>query len=252
MIQSELVLKGTARKSQFFPSSKDTAANSKISSLIPATVKYPVTLLNSTVSLSGTIFDDKITNRTKIIEIISSSPGATTLGGYLLVTGLRYDSEAIVWHAGGVGYAIRTSGTLGFDFMQMGEYSASYETTTWGDPMDVILQGMRELMFRSAVMEGPYSGATLKATRGTMTGQRQTYKTDYKFLGLGVATVIAGLLGIIPLFWRMWQLKEPATLNPTKIAVSSAQGKLEILKDGVSLADTEYSKILLVQSQRQN
>jgi hypothetical protein len=136
--------------------------------------------------------------------------------------------------------------------MQAGEYSSSYETTTWGDPMDAILQGMRELMFRSAVVEGPYSGATLKATRGTMTVQRQTYKTDHKFLGLGVATMILGLLGVIPLFWRMWQLEEPATLNPTEIAVSSAQGKLVILKDGASPAGTEHSKIPLVQNQRQH
>ncbi|KAI5812855.1 hypothetical protein BZA77DRAFT_390373 [Pyronema omphalodes] len=236
-----------------YKTKNDTVGNGveRNCTLIPATVKYPVTLLNSTVSLSGTIFDDKVTNQTKIVEIINSSPGATTLGGYLLVTGLRYNSAANVRHAGAVGYAMSTTGTLVFDFMQAGNNPASYEQMTWGNPMDAILQGMRELMFRSAVAEGPYSGAKLKASRGTMTLQRQVYKTDHTFLGLGVTAVILGVLGVIPLFWRMWQLDEPATLNPTTIAVSSAQGKLCILKSDGSPVGTESSKIPLMQIQPQ-
>ncbi|KAI5812866.1 hypothetical protein BZA77DRAFT_374826 [Pyronema omphalodes] len=187
----------------------------------------------------------------KIVEITGSAPGPTTLDGYILATSQRYNTEAIVRNAGAVGYAMMTSGTLVFDFMQAGERPSDYELMTWGNPMDAILQGMRELMFRSAVAEGPYSGAKLKASRGTMSLQRQIYKTDHTFLGLGVTAVILGVLGVIPLFWRMWQLDEPATLNPTTIAVSSAQGKLCILKGEGSLAGTEYSQIPLMQIQQQ-
>ncbi|KAF8536851.1 hypothetical protein BDD12DRAFT_889048 [Trichophaea hybrida] len=88
---------------------------SKNCTLTPATMVYPVNLRNSTVTLSGTIQDDRTVNLSSII------------GDYS--TRIRF--------AGAVGYAIETNGTLGFDFAQMDNGTIGSEMT-WGDPMDTI------------------------------------------------------------------------------------------------------------------
>lgn len=196
-------------------------------------------LRNSTVTLSGTIRDDRTVNLSSVVDDFSSATGVTTFGGFFLAAQLRYNSAARIWFSGGAGYAIETNGTLGFDFAQMDNGIDS--VMTWGDPMDTILEGMRELMFRAAIVKGR-SQATAKISRGQMSSQRQIYRTDYHFLAIGVATVCIGLFGVLPLFWRMWQLKEGVTLNPTQIVVSSAEGKLDILQDHGAAGDMQSAK----------
>ncbi|KAF8249175.1 hypothetical protein K440DRAFT_641529 [Wilcoxina mikolae CBS 423.85] len=220
---------------------------SKNCTLTPATVVYPVNLRNSTVTLSGTIRDDRTVNLSSIQDNYGSSPGPTTMGGFLLAAQLRYNSAARIWFAGAVGYAIQTNGTLGFDFAQMDNGTIG-SGMTWGDPMDTILEGMRELMFRAAVAEGRNSNAAVKVSRGQMSSQRQIYRTEYRFLAIGVATVCVGLLGVLPLFWRIWQLKEAATLNPTQVVVASVEGKLDILRNHRAVGDMRTARNIMLPS----
>lgn len=211
-----------------FPSINLQLGANIIRSLNPATVKYPVDLSNSTVTLRGTINDDKTVNLSRIQDAPDSMPGPTTLGGFLLAAQLRYNSGAIVWFSGATGYAISTNGTLGFEFAH-GSGDMDFVQMTWGDPMATILEGMRELMFRSAMAEAN-STLPAKVSSGTMTSQRQIYQTEFMFMALGLASVALGFLGVLPLFWKMWQVKEDVTLSPIEVIEAWVGGKLDFLK----------------------
>lgn len=141
------------------------------------------------------------------------------------------------------------TGSLAYEFQNIGELSPEIKelgisaAMTWSDPTEVIIQGMRELMFRSAIVMGDSSNPP-SVSRGSMVGNQQIYKTDFLFMGLGVGAIVIGILGMIPLLWGGWALREDVSLDPIcamKWATELANNAKQI--DFPQFPNAEYVKI---------
>lgn len=238
--------------------------------LIPALVEYPVnvsqqslSLLNSTSMVNLTANSTRPTGSSlsvdKVINILPMpdydmiqsnagpldlNPGThSTLGGITLALSWLFDSS-IMMEFGAASYA-------GANVFLQGSFAASYAqfpagtdpnkwvNNTFSSPMDALLSGIRNIMFRSSlaivqqniadyVMTDP-GGPTMDilstivpVQNFTMPGQYVEYQTVYKtnrvILSIAVSLMFCALMAILPLYWGFWRLGRKVTLSPFEVA----------------------------------
>jgi hypothetical protein len=145
-----------------------------------------------------------------------------TLGGLVFVGQQKYNSHAEILWQGSRKWMIQMNGSLTYQFQNLAEDSGAdlgiSGAITWGNPTEIMIQGIRELMFRSAIATGN-SSLPPSVSTGTVNSFRQAYKTDFLFMGLGVAAIMIGIFGTIPLLWDGWVLQEDVDLDPIRVVV---------------------------------
>lgn len=156
---------------------------------------------------------------TRPVDAISSTYGEgamsrQTLGGVALWARERFSSSAYISYNPTSDTDLQEpKGTLLHDFAEAEFVNRS---TTWADPTDYILNGIREVMFRSAI-EFNDNLQPVKVTAENILDVLE-YKTNMLFLALGVAASVIGCLGVLPLMWGFWRLDEDVNLNPSRCA----------------------------------
>jgi len=187
-------------------------------------VAYDVRITNGTVSLlsnswrSDTFLEDRGLNQL--------APGSTTnLAGFVLAANNLYSSSAQLQFGGGVGWILEFQGFLANQYViptTPGEnFYAVSENLRWADPMEDMINGMREIAFRSAldvatrnltfpesVQRVPYTGSQPETV----------YTSNYRYMASALIVSLLGVLAVIPTFRGWWELGRKVTLSPLEVA----------------------------------
>ncbi|TKA63462.1 hypothetical protein B0A49_09920 [Cryomyces minteri] len=151
----------------------------------------------------------------------------TTMGGIELALNTLFASSAsIEWTGPSTGWSLTTSGsTAPFYFSADSSVDVSslcnYTLPLGVDPATTTIKtSLDEILFRTslhAAMDG--HPATVQQLTGTnQMAYRQYYKSDYRWLGGAVASMLLAILGIAPSYYGFWQLGRRVTLGPFEIA----------------------------------
>ena len=197
--------------------------------LVAATVRYAVELTSNTASLANgtTMWDDTV-----IGPLVNGSwseengfydaDGKTTYGGMARALHNRFGSYMLSLYEGTV-----HSGSGGYQSYGEGESATAYVNNnqpqpdcdvTFDDPMDDMIAGARELMFRTAVSAGSLNSSYRQSISATATGAQNVYKSQYLFLGLATMLSGLGILFVTMTFNGFWQLGRRVTLSPIETA----------------------------------
>lgn len=91
---------------------------------------------------------------------------------------------------------------------------------TFNDPMDLMLDAIREIAFRASLKAGIENATTTDASQVmAYVGHRtySIYRTDYLFLGLAVALSLVGVATTAGTFHGWWQLGRNVSMNPFEL-----------------------------------
>lgn len=201
--------------------------------LQPSVMAYPVTLTNdSTVTLNGDWSTDKqieTVNYTGpfFYEVDSAtvsdshSTYLTTVGGFQYAGSIMFKSLAF----------LNGSSMPIFEGLLSNIYFNA-SSTFWSDPTDDILNGFRELSFRTSLYaaadtsldhteigsdKGMRSNQTVAYTGYTI---QALYLMDWRFMVGGLFVSLLAALSVLPLFYGFWDLGREVSMNPFEIAMA--------------------------------
>lgn len=186
-------------------------------------VGYPVIVNGnqSTIELApgSTIFNDTVYNATDIG--VYDVQGPTTLGGLSKALMDTYNSQASMGFAGAIGYQISTSGATCNRYVVLSSNESFSDCSiTFKDPMNDILEAVRDLMFRTAIAAANNS-ANSSDTQQVMAQETLTipvYESQYLFLGLAIMCSAAGCLAIFLIILRWWSIGRTVSMSPVETA----------------------------------
>lgn len=189
--------------------------------LNPATVEYQVELTSSSISLAPgtTIWNDTIIGKIPVLstEIDIEGSGPTTYGGFYLALMNRFGSFLLSSYGGPPGYQQQSSGEMATAYVTSDTSQPNCDIT-FSNPMDDILEGTRELMFRAAVDAGSRNSSDRQTVLVTDTGPQNYYDSQYVFLGLATMLSAVGIICVTVTFNGFWKLGRHVTLSPIETA----------------------------------
>ena len=190
--------------------------------LVAATVQYSVELTSTTASLARgtTIWDDTIVGpliNGSFQEDLHLNDHKTTYGCMSRALHNRFGSYMFVMYQGAVEYDLQQDGELATAYVRYNQATPTCDMM-FDDPMDDMLAGARELMFRSAVSAGSFNSSYRQAISAVETGAQNVYKSQYLFLGLATMLSGLGILFVTMTFNGFWQLGRRVTLSPIETA----------------------------------
>ncbi|KAF2130903.1 hypothetical protein P153DRAFT_287946 [Dothidotthia symphoricarpi CBS 119687] len=206
-------------------------------------VEYKVQLLSSdSVSLLGGRSDDRF-----LEDLVLPGPGTfgadSTIGGFAYAASYLFASEAVLNFAGAVS-GFTFTGSLANQQVQ----SVNLSNITFGDPMDYMLDTMREIAFRTSVRAGKdqdsynVTNAEQKVAY-TGTATRSVYVTDFGYMAGAAAVSILSVLAVGLTFYGWWELGNNVSLSPLDIARAFDAPLLKLESPGlVGMQRVQYGK----------
>lgn len=230
----------------------------KSCSLFSATLEYPITLINSTVSLgtnSSNFAVDHLQAYGNFSDFFDhhdlNALSVTTLGGVSVAAQNMFGSRAVEDV-----YLVQMNGSLASQYAVFETGNGSFEQTqnpcaiNWGDPTTEIMDSLNEIMFRTALSVSNVSKySVLNASisewwtsyyeafpviypnRPNDTGipipqliaMEQTsnitvFQSHYSYLAAALGIMALGVLVVMPTFYGFWELGRDASLNPLEVA----------------------------------
>jgi hypothetical protein len=207
--------------------------------LQPASILYPVKLVNDSVTLDpeGSWQTDRATqlrpgNSSKMMK------GPDTYGGIALYLESAYGSKAVMTYDPIWGQGVTTEGSTVWVYVQntdaMVDYTGKSEGITFLSPTFDMMAKVREVAFRAAVQmptlnvtnyfEDNNSDQTAweaAATQRVLIKQVRTetiYKTQYIFLIIAVLLTFSATFSVLAVFNGWWRLGRNVSLSPIEIA----------------------------------
>ncbi|KAH8799720.1 hypothetical protein F5884DRAFT_115560 [Xylogone sp. PMI_703] len=208
--------------------------------LLPATVRYPVTIVNGSILT----LEDIVNNAT----VVSLQPPSTsfqvdgygdyahwTMGGLYLAIRSLFVSNATYTFGGAIGIYPTLPDTLSNQFLEIsapGNLSASTSlipipescALSWTDPTSHILRSINEMAFRLslAAKDFPYRDTNTSSAPQSLTMLQTTdvnvFRSEYRFLIASTVLTTVFILLITPTFIGWWELGRRVTLNPIETA----------------------------------
>ena len=89
-------------------------------------------------------------------------------------------------------------------------------TTTWSDPLPDILDGLQEMMLRSAISLS--NSTTTQVVSGTVTRTRTRYVSNFRYLGGALVLMLVSTFIVLPLFVGWWHFSRSMSLSPIETA----------------------------------
>lgn len=186
-------------------------------------VEYSVQISNRTVALQSSSW----TNDTFLEDHgFAALPGNSysNIAGFILAARGIYEGSATMQFGGGVGWILNLKGASANRYFQRtpgSNYFNVDSNMTWRNPMEDMINSMREIAFRTALQ--------IAADNSSFVGARQTvpfqeelpktiYITNFDFLIAAVVVSLVGVISVIPTYWKFWELGRPMTLSPVEIA----------------------------------
>jgi hypothetical protein len=218
--------------------------------LRPATIAYPILMMNDTISLdpAGSWKTDQAHGLHA--PMLDGYLGPTTHGGLYLYANELYQSHMGTMYDGGVGWRSSTSGTTGYRYVEsvggvnvhdiQGGCDMSYQ-----DPTSDILDTVRELAFRTALYI-PGDGRVVSAQKKTKKREEESlpqplsqdqrdaaflrsmeveesrpevvYKSQYIYLAIAVGVTLLATFCVCVILEGWWHLGRNVSLSPIEIA----------------------------------
>lgn len=190
--------------------------------LVAATVKYPVEIGSGSIALdpSTTIWDDAVVGPVvngSIGESAIDNDGKTTYGGLQWALSGRFQSSMLMLY----------NGPNGYEILSYGELASAYATNVtaqpacdviFTDPMDDMLAGARELMFRAAVDAGLSNGQLTEFVTAVENARHNVYKSNYLYFGIATGLSVLSIVGVVGTFNGFWLLGRSVSLSPVETA----------------------------------
>jgi hypothetical protein len=141
---------------------------------------------------------------------------SSTIGGFQYAAAYLFTSTAIFNHGGAVSDAVFTGALAN----QMVQGSDAWNLMAQ-DPMDTMLDAMREIAFRTSVRAGRDLANVTDANQeveyhGSAT--HSIYVTNYRYMAAALVLGIASVLAIGQTFYGWWELGRTVSLSPLEIA----------------------------------
>lgn len=191
-------------------------------------VHYQVQLNNGTVKRLPSAAGNN-TIKIERLNYTENALGQTSmLGGLYLIAQAKWGGKAS-FYVNGAPYQLLPYGETVLTYLvrpKAGEY-------TWTDPTDVFIEGMRELLFRTAIAasatDWDFVTAGNTTAKTNMTGAQQTvkatdhsyravYDSNYAYLGGAVFVMLAAIASTSTILYGWWQLPRAFTLGPFEVA----------------------------------
>ena len=215
-------------------------------------VSYPVTITNGTVAFQSSSWRNDTFLYDRGLEPYPYND-ASNLAGFTLAANNMYSSTAAFQFAGGAGFVLTIKGALANNYLEKAYIPAGGQSQnffyisnniSFRDPMEDMINGMREIAFRSALNVAQYNLTFPNSTRDYVyTGsQPETiYVSNYRYMAAAMVVSLAGVLAVIPTYRGWWRLGRKVTLSPLEVAkafdapllagVQSNLGAQRMLKD---------------------
>lgn len=149
----------------------------------------------------------------------TSSGEGTIIGGFEYVSSLLFKAAA-TYNFGGAVNSYTLTGTLANQMLVNASSTLGYPA--FADPMDVMLDSIRNIAFRAALKAGSEGNDTFTQAVQDVpyTGYRvySVYRTHYTFMLIAVALSLLSLLSVFITMYGWWQLGRNVSMSPFEIA----------------------------------
>lgn len=99
--------------------------------------------------------------------------------------------------------------------------SAPSDNLTWNDPMDYMLNTLRELSFRTALRAGSDNASYTKAIQAvpyTGVNSHTIYRTNTGYMIVALLVSLSGVVAVSVTYYGWWQLGRSVSMSPFEIA----------------------------------
>lgn len=165
----------------------------------------------------------------------------STIGGFEYAASYMFTSEAVSLFRGARS-SLNLTGSVANEMIR--GVSAGISDETFDDPMENMLDVIREIAFRTAVRAG--KDQPNNVTEGQQTvkfdgeATRSIYVTDCMYMYSATALSVASVFATSLLFWGWWQLGRTVSLSPLEIAKAFDAPILMQVGSNVALADNKH------------
>ena len=187
-------------------------------------VEYPILITNGTVLFASKDWrNDSFVEEFLLDPLPSFGEVGYIVAGFAEAASDIFSSTASMYDDGAVGVVVQFFGLMANQYLIAGPYSAypSPVDMSWNDPMDDMINTMREIAFRTALRAVADNQTLANSTQNvTYSGvaNQTIYVTDYKFLYLGAVVSLFGILAAIPTFWGWWEDGREVSMSPIEVA----------------------------------
>lgn len=187
-------------------------------------VEYPVLITNGTVSfLSNDWRNDTFVDVLLLDPLPYPGGGGYIVAGFADAASDLFSSIASMYDGGAIGVVVQFSGLMSNQYLKAtpdGSYPSPVYMS-WNDPMDDMINTIREIAFRTALYAAS-SNQTLANSTQTVSflgAENQTiYVTDYRYLMLGAVVSLLGIIAVVPTFWGWWENGREVSMSPLEVA----------------------------------
>jgi hypothetical protein len=139
------------------------------------------------------------------------------IGGFQYAGNYLFSSKATFGFAGAIS-ATTLKGSLA---NQMVANTSDSWFITFHDPMEMMLDAMREIAFRASLQAGKDNATVTEAQQSVLyTGQNThtIYVTDTMYMVMGALVSLMGVVAVGATFYGWWQLGRDVSMSPLEIA----------------------------------
>ena len=187
-------------------------------------VEYPILITNGTVSfLSRDWRNDTFVEELLLDPLPSFGQGGYIVAGFAEAASDLFSSTASMYDDGVLGIVVQFSGLMANQYLKAGSggaYPAALDMS-WNDPMDDMINIMRQIAFRTALhaaADNPLLANATQTTRYTGAKKQTIYVTDYRFLVFGAIVSLLGIFAVMPTLWGWWEDGREVSLSPLEVA----------------------------------
>ena len=215
-----------------------------------AVQRYPVTVINTTV----TLHPPRLQQNSTVYQVVRESEDAgqgywpSTLGGFWLALSHAFAGTADMQQLGPFA-VIRTNDSSPLEYVEAPGLAApqsdeDYYKMTWADPVDDMISMIQDLSFRTAIATTfqyampPSPGYNITSAQpevlspnltlvnrtlsqtvnASMTYPETIYQADFGWLAGSVAVIIIAFIAVTPTFNGWWHLGRTVSMSPIEIA----------------------------------
>ncbi|MCJ1402974.1 hypothetical protein MMC11_006196 [Xylographa trunciseda] len=181
-----------------------------------ATVRYPITITNDTVTLaarSNTV-NDTIESQYPPLELAGLGVWPSTIGGIAFAADRLYSSNVTMYETGIL--AVEAAGPMSYTYIASDERSYGTCDMFWTDPTADVVAAIRQMTFRSAIYLS--NDSTQQTVQATDLATYTLYVSNFAYLSGAVSLMILNTCVLFPLFLGWWHLGRTTSLSPIEVA----------------------------------
>ncbi|CAN9439830.1 unnamed protein product [Alternaria alternata] len=219
---------------------------SHICLLTGSITEYHFELSSNSAQLSTKRSDDKFIEAITLDDLCRQGTGST-VGGFQYAASYLFGSS-VNYRWGGTRFSAVFTGSLANQVVKIDNMGTGQATVQ--DPMDQMLDALREITFRTAVHAGKDT-STHNVTNAVQSVEYRGYQlqsiyiTDPKYM---VAAAILSVLSIIAVgatFYRWWELGRPFSMGPLELASAFEAPLLRAASEDAGLDDNVHRRLVL-------